>query len=106
MNWDKWKGPLVLVVLSVIFFLVVLVMGTGNLEVGDKELFKILNCPLLVGVSRKSMIYKVLHSDPEDALNGTTALNTISLLKGAKIVRVHDVKQAKEVIKMVNLLLN
>jgi dihydropteroate synthase len=70
------------------------------------DLFKILNCPLLVGISRKSMIYKVLKTDPENALNGTTALNAISLLKGAKIVRVHDVKQAKEVIKMVNLLHN
>ena len=70
------------------------------------ELFKVLNAPLLVGISRKSMIYKLLKTNPENALNGTTVLNTISLLKGANIVRVHDVKEAKEVINLVNLLHN
>ena len=56
--------------------------------------------PLLVGMSRKSMIYKKLDITPEDALNGTTALNTIALSKGANILRVHDVKQAVEAVKL------
>ncbi len=60
----------------------------------------ILGKPLLVGLSRKSMIWKTLAVEPEEALNGTTALNTIALLKGADILRVHDVKQTKEVIKL------
>ena len=67
------------------------------------DYFKVLNVPLLVGVSRKSMIYKILKTDPDSALNGTSVLNTISLLKSAKLLRVHDVKEAKEVIKLVNL---
>ncbi|NTW24100.1 MAG: dihydropteroate synthase [Lentimicrobium sp.] len=58
--------------------------------------------PLLVGVSRKSMINKVLNTSPEQALNGTTVLNTIALMKGASILRVHDVKEAVETIKLVN----
>ena len=70
------------------------------------ELFQILNSPLLVGISRKSMIYKELKTNPENALNGTSVLNTISLLKGANILRVHDVKEAKEVLKLVNLINN
>ena len=65
------------------------------------EYFGILNKPILVGVSRKSMIWKTLEQAPEDALNGTTSLNTIALLKGAKILRVHDVKEAVGVIKLV-----
>lgn len=52
--------------------------------------------PVLVGISRKSMIYKVLGGDPTTSLNGTTVLNTISLQKGASILRVHDVKEAVE----------
>jgi dihydropteroate synthase len=52
--------------------------------------------PILVGVSRKSMIYKLLDSQPEEALNGTTVLHTVALLKGANILRVHDVKEAVE----------
>ena len=68
----------------------------------EMELFQELNLPILVGVSRKSMIYKTLETQPENALNGTTVLNTIALQKGANILRVHDVKQAKEVIKLVN----
>lgn len=60
----------------------------------------ILGRPLLVGLSRKSMIWKTLKTDPAGALNGTTALNTIALLKGADILRVHDVKEAREVIKL------
>ena len=65
------------------------------------EEFNLFELPLLVGVSRKSMIYKLLGSTPEEALNGTTALHTIALLKGANILRVHDVKEAVESIKIV-----
>ena len=67
----------------------------------DLEIFKILQKPLLIGISRKSMIYKLLNTTAENALNGTTAANTIALLKGANILRVHDVKEAKECIKIV-----
>ena len=65
------------------------------------EAFHSLQLPLLVGISRKSMIYRLLDSTPETALNGTTALNTIALLKGAHILRVHDVKEAVEAVKIV-----
>ena len=65
------------------------------------EEFSLFELPLLVGVSRKSMIYKLLETTPEEALNGTTALHTIALLKGAHILRVHDVKEAVESIKIV-----
>ena len=68
----------------------------------DLSLFKNLDRPVLVGVSRKSMIYKTLDIKPENALNGTTSLNTVALLNGANILRVHDVKEAKEVIKLYN----
>lgn len=61
------------------------------------EDFHQLNRPLLVGISRKSMIYNLLGKTPQDSLNGTTALNTIALLKGAHILRVHDVAQAVDV---------
>lgn len=64
------------------------------------DLFQILDLPVLSAVSRKSMIYKTLDSNAEDALNGTTVLNTISLLKGAKILRVHDVKPAVECVRL------
>ncbi|MEM7106640.1 MAG: dihydropteroate synthase [Bacteroidota bacterium] len=73
------------------------------------ELLEKLECinriglPLLVGVSRKSMIYKSLHTNPSGALNGTTVLNTIALMKGADILRVHDVKEAAESVKLFNL---
>lgn len=64
-----------------------------------------LNLPILVGISRKRMIYKSLElSSPEDALNGTTILNTIALQNGASILRVHDVKEAMEAIQLTNLL--
>jgi len=66
--------------------------------------FEMFNLPLLVGVSRKSMIYKLLDIMPERALNGTTALNTIALLNGANILRVHDVKEAAECINLVRQL--
>ena len=65
-----------------------------------------LNLPLLVGVSRKSMIYKTLDTNPENALNGTSALNMVALNKGAKILRVHDVKEAIECIKLHEALTN
>jgi len=68
------------------------------------KLYKILDKPILVGISRKSMIYKLLKTDPSKALNGTTVLNTIALINGANILRVHDVKEAKEVIKLCSFL--
>ena len=64
------------------------------------ELFKTLEVPLLVGISRKSMIYKTLQTTPKEALNGTTALHSIALLKGASILRVHDVKEAIECVTL------
>lgn len=63
--------------------------------------FHQLGLPLLVGVSRKSMIYKLLDCTPEDALNGTTVVNTVALLNGADILRVHDVKAAVEAVKLI-----
>jgi len=78
-----------------------------NYEVLQKlELFEILELPLLAGVSRKSMIYKTLNSSADEALNGTTVLNTIALTKGAKILRVHDVKEAVECVILFNKLNN
>lgn len=68
------------------------------------ELFQMLELPLLVGISRKSMIYKTLEVNAEMALNGTTVLNTIALSKGAKILRVHDVKEAVECVSLFNKL--
>ncbi|WP_370225675.1 dihydropteroate synthase [Mesoflavibacter sp.] len=68
------------------------------------ELLNIAGLPLLVGVSRKSMIYKTLDTTAQNALNGTTALHMIALQKGAKILRVHDVKEAKECITLYNQL--
>ena len=68
----------------------------------ELELFKNIELPLLIGLSRKSMIYKTLQTNAKEALNGTTSLNTISLLKGANILRVHDVKEAIECIKLTN----
>ena len=68
------------------------------------ELLNITELPLLVGVSRKSMIYKTLENSPQEALNGTTVINTISLQKGASILRVHDVKEAMECVTLVNAL--
>ncbi len=64
--------------------------------------FRIFELPLLVGVSRKSMIYKLLGITPQEALNGTAVLNTICLTKGANIIRVHDVREAVEAVKIVN----
>ena len=64
------------------------------------DYFDIFELPILLGVSRKSMIYKTLNCNSENALNGTTALNSIGLTKGASILRVHDVKEAMECIKL------
>ncbi len=68
------------------------------------ELFKMIEKPMLIGISRKSMIYKKLESSAKEALNGTTVLNTIALQKGASILRVHDVKEAMETITLVESL--
>lgn len=67
----------------------------------DLERMQMLHLPILVGISRKSMIYRLLDTDPTQALNGTTVLNTIALMKGANILRVHDVREAVECVKMV-----
>lgn len=64
------------------------------------ELFQNLQIPFLVGISRKSLIYKTLETSAENALNGTSSLNTIALLKGASILRVHDVKEAVQCVKL------
>lgn len=66
------------------------------------EIFSILERPILVGISRKSMIYKTLNSSADDAQNGTTVLNSIAILNGASILRVHDVKMATETIKLIS----
>lgn len=70
----------------------------------DLDKLLVLDLPLLVGVSRKSMIYKLLDGTPSTALNGTTVLHTVALQKGASILRVHDVREAVETIKIVSLL--
>lgn len=78
-----------------------------NFELLSKlELFDHLQVPILAGLSRKSLIYKTFQTSPEEALNGTTVLNTISLLKGAQILRVHDVREAVECVKLVHRVRN
>lgn len=78
-----------------------------NYEVMQKlNIFKQLELPLLVGISRKSMIYKTLETSAQEALNGTTFLNAIALEKGANILRVHDVKEAVECVKLFGMLRN
>jgi dihydropteroate synthase len=73
----------------------------NNLELlRNLEIFRMLDSPILVGLSRKATIYKTLDNSPEQALNGTTAMNTMALMNGASILRVHDVKEAKEVVKL------
>lgn len=72
----------------------------------DLSKFKKLGLPILAGISRKSMINKVLKTKPETALTGTIAANTLALVQGANILRVHDVKEAKETVKIVNQFLN
>jgi dihydropteroate synthase len=69
---------------------------------GQLEAYKALELPLLVGVSRKSMIYRLLECTPDEALNGTTVLHTLALQSGADILRVHDVKEAVETIRIVS----
>lgn len=64
------------------------------------EAFQLFDCPVLVGISRKSMIYKTLGIEAEDSLNGTSILNTLALEKGANILRVHDVKEAVEAVQL------
>ena len=66
-----------------------------------QEMLQVFDLPLLVGISRKSMIYRLLDTCPQEALNGTSVLNTIALQKGANILRVHDVKECVEVVKIV-----
>lgn len=76
-----------------------------NYEIlNNLSLFKILDAPILAGISRKSMLYKPLKINANEALNATTVANTIALLNGANILRVHDVKEAMEAIKIVNQL--
>ena len=76
-----------------------------NYEVmAELEKLQVLELPLLVGISRKSMIFKKFGCTPDEALNGTTALNTIALMKGAHILRVHDVREAVECVKIVESL--
>lgn len=76
-----------------------------NYELLQKlELFQQLNLPVLAGISRKSMIYKILNNSANESINGTTALNTIALYKGASILRVHDVKEAMECVALFNQL--
>ena len=78
-----------------------------NFELLNKlHLLTMLGQPVMVGVSRKSMINKVLHTKPENALNGTTIVNTMAVLQGCDILRVHDVKEAVQVFKLVNTLKN
>ncbi len=76
-----------------------------NYEVmNELEKLLVMELPMLVGISRKSMIYRSFGCTPQEALNGTTTLNTIALMKGASILRVHDVKEAMECVKIVGLL--
>lgn len=70
---------------------------------GEMERLQVMELPLLVGISRKSMIYRLLDTEPDRALNGTSVLNTIALMKGASILRVHDVKEAVECVRIVRI---
>jgi dihydropteroate synthase len=79
-------------------------MAKHNFEiVKNLSVFKMLQLPVMIGVSRKSSIYKTLNISAEEALNGTTVLHTIALMNGANILRTHDVKEAKEAIKLFEL---
>ena len=69
---------------------------------GELERLQVFDLPVLVGISRKSMIYKMLGTMPDAALNGTTVLNTVALMKGASLLRVHDVREAVECVKIVD----
>ena len=86
-------------------FALMIGLFTSPVHAGDQLLreldhFQALNAPLLVGVSRKSMIYKTLDGQPETALNGTTALHAWALERGAHMLRVHDVAEAREVVAL------
>ena len=72
--------------------------------IAELDKLQVMGLPILAGVSRKSMIYKLLGSTPDESLNGTTVLNTLALMKGASILRVHDVKETVECCKIVNQL--
>ena len=93
---------LTLVVVSIFPFLIYAtrVFQNNYKILKELNLFQSLEKPIMVGLSRKSMIYKVLNISPQEALNGTTVLNTIALEKGANILRVHDVKEAMECKKL------
>ena len=72
-----------------------------NYEVlSGMERLQVLGLPILAGISRKSMIYRLLGTTPDESLNGTTVINTVALMKGASILRVHDVREAAECIKL------
>jgi dihydropteroate synthase len=91
---------------------IIIDLGFGFAKTADQnyvllthlEDFKLLDCAMLVGVSRKSMIWRKLNISPNDSLNGTTVLNTVALMKGANILRVHDVQEAMEVVKLMTIL--
>lgn len=70
------------------------------------NLLNILECPILVGISRKSLLYQLLNTTPQNVLNGTSVLNTVGLMKNAAIIRVHDVEEAAEVVKIISKLKN
>ncbi|MDO9614157.1 MAG: dihydropteroate synthase, partial [Bacteroidota bacterium] len=65
--------------------------------------FKVFQLPVMVGVSRKSMINKLLGTKPEEALNGTSVINTLALMGGADLLRVHDVREAVEAVRIMNM---
>lgn len=85
---------------------IIIDLGFGFAKTADQnyvllnhlEDFRLLDCPMLIGVSRKSMIWRKLNISPNDSLNGTTVLNTVALMRGANILRVHDVKEAIEAV--------
>ena len=72
----------------------------------DLDKYRVNGLPILIGISRKSLIYKTLGFTPQEALNGTTVLNTIALMNGAEILRVHDVKEAVEAVKLVHAVIS
>ena len=74
------------------------------LLMGEMERLLVMGLPLLVGISRKSMIHRLLGVTPDEALNGTTVLNTVALMKGSSILRVHDVREAVECVKIVKMM--
>ena len=79
-------------------------VAQNYLVMNELERLQVMELPLLVGISRKSMIFKLLNLTPNESLNGTSVLNTIALMKGASILRVHDVKEAVECVRIVESL--